>query len=160
MHSRRFVLQLLVGVAAGATDLADLTAADLRRFERRVFDAVNRERRRHRLQALIWDERLAAEARRHSKRMATAGFYSHTDPVRGDLIPRLKAAKIVCRECGENIFIAQGPDAASAPLAVRNWLKSPGHRKNMLNPLYTHSGVGAAVGRDEMLCLTQEFTLP
>jgi uncharacterized protein YkwD len=92
--------------------------------------------------------------------MAAAGFYSHTDPVRGVLESRLKAYSIPWHECAENIFIEQGYEGDPAPRAVKNWLESQGHRKNMLSPLYTLSGVGAEVSEDGVLCITQEFTRP
>jgi uncharacterized protein YkwD len=160
MRSRRFVLQLLAGVAARAAVSSGPSGGDLRLMERRIFEAVNRERRRRNVAELEWHVPLAAEARRHSTRMATAGFYSHTDPVRGDLEPRLKAYGIPWHECAENIFIEQGYEGDPVPRAVRNWLESRGHRKNMLSPLYTLSGVGAEASEDGILCITQEFTRP
>jgi uncharacterized protein YkwD len=160
MRSRRVVLQLLAGGAIRAAVSSGQSGGDLRLIERRIFDAVNRERRRRNVPELDWDARLAAEARRHSMRMASAGFHSHTDPVRGDLVPRLNANGIPWHECAENIFIEQGYEGDPVPRAVRSWLESRGHRKNMLSPLYTHSGVGAEVSDDAVLCVTQEFTRP
>jgi uncharacterized protein YkwD len=155
MFSRRIVLQRLAAAVASGR-----SGGDLRAMERSIFDAVNRERRRRRVGELEWDVQLAAEARRHSARMAAVGFYSHTDPVRGGLESRLNAYSIPWHECAENIFIEQGYEGDPAPRAVKNWLESPGHRKNMLSPLYTRSGVGAEVSADGVLCITQEFTRP
>ncbi len=157
MHSRRWVLQLLAGSVTAAYGQS---GGELRALERRVFEAVNRERQRRRLTALAWDAQLAGEARRHSARMAAAGFHSHADPVRGDLEPRLKAYGIRWRDCGENIFVERGFEDDPVARAVRGWLESRGHRKNMLNPVFTHTGVGADVSDDGFFCLTQEFTRP
>lgn len=160
MRSRRYVLRLLAGGAAGAVAASGQSGGDLRVMERRIFDAVNRERRRRNVAELEWDARLAGEARRHSERMAAAGFRSHTDPVRGDLVPRLNANGIPWHECAENIFIERGYEGDPVPRAVRTWMESRGHRKNMLSPLYTRSGVGVEVSDDATLCVTQEFTRP
>jgi uncharacterized protein YkwD len=157
MRSRRWVLGLLAGAAAAARAQS---GGELRAIERRVFEAVNRERRRRGLGALAWDTQLAGEARRHSARMAAAGFHSHEDPVRGDLEPRLKAYGIPWRDCGENIFVERGFDGDPVARAVKGWLESRGHRKNMLNPVFTHTGTGADVSDDGFFCLTQEFTRP
>ncbi len=41
--------------------------------------------------------------------------------------------------------------------AVDTWLQSPGHRKNLLDRQYTHSGVGVALSRDGTYTMTQLF---
>jgi uncharacterized protein YkwD len=128
-------------------------------LERRIFRAINAERRERGLGELRWSESLAAEARRHSRRMAAESFTSHDDPERGDVPKRLAAAGIAWLECAENIFSAQGYEEPGAE-AVKRWMASPGHRRNILNPKFTHTGVGAALRADGTLLVTQEFLLP
>jgi uncharacterized protein YkwD len=44
--------------------------------------------------------------------------------------------------------------------AVENWMNSPGHRKNILNPQLTRLGVGVALGQQgnvPYVYLTQDF---
>lgn len=36
-------------------------------------------------------------------------------------------------------------------------MESPGHRENLLNPAYTHLGVGVAYSREHGWYLTQNF---
>ena len=121
-------------------------------------DAANRERRNAGIAELAWDESLAIEARRHSGRMAAAGFFSHDDPLRGELAPRLDADGIPWHDCAENIILLPQGGENPVALAVQEWLASPGHRNNMLNPIYTRSGVGIASASDGRLWITQEFT--
>jgi uncharacterized protein YkwD len=127
-------------------------------LERRVWEAINRERRRAGVGELAWDEALAAEARRHSARMAQAGFFSHCDPVRGDLAPRLDADGIPWHACAENIILLEQGDEDTVAVVVKAWLASSGHRKNLLNPVYTRSGVGVAASSGNRLWMTQDFT--
>lgn len=58
----------------------------------------------------------------------------------------------------ENVGWYDGPvDAAEvARLIHEEWMKSPGHRANLLNPAYTHIGVGVAHGSNGWY-LTQNF---
>ena len=155
--SRRLAIQLL-GTAAISVLNASRLPGEAQSLERRVWEAINNERRKEGVRELAWDEALAAEARRHSARMAEAGFFSHFDPVRGDLVPRLNSVGIPWRDCAENIILLEEGDEDPVAPAVRAWLASPGHRKNLLNPVYTRSGVGIAASGDDRLWMTQDFT--
>jgi uncharacterized protein YkwD len=42
---------------------------------------------------------------------------------------------------GENIYAGAGPDATPVR-AASHWMKSPGHRENILRPQFTEVGVG------------------
>ena len=121
-----------------------------------MFAAINRERRSHRVGELVWDDRLAALARRHSERMVQRKFFSHTDPEWGDVSNRLDRAKIAWQACAENIYQEQGL-ADPVRAAVQGWLSSPGHRKNMLSRAYGRSGLGVAIERDGKVTVTQVF---
>jgi uncharacterized protein YkwD len=156
--SRRLAIQLLTAGVMSA-GIVPRRPGDEQSLERRVWEAINRERRREGARELAWDQALATEARRHSTRMAEAGFFSHHDPERGDLVPRLDADGIPWRDCAENIILFKQSEEDPVEVAVKAWLASPGHRKNLLNPVYTLSGVGIAAGRDNRLWMTQDFAL-
>ena len=126
-------------------------------LELQVWEAIDWERHQKGVLELDWDDALAAEARRHSARMARAGFFSHCDPERGSLVPRLDADAIHWRDCAENIILLPPGDQDPAEVAVKAWLSSTGHRKNLLNPAYTRSGVGIAISDDDRLWMTQDF---
>ena len=65
---------------------------------------------------------------------------SHTGRGSSTLSDRLKDQGITISYCGENC--AHGHITVHA--VVEGWMKSEGHRKNMLNPAYTHIGWGKA----------------
>lgn len=132
----------------------------LLKFEMSVFEEINRERRMHGLVDLTWHEDIARVARFHSANMGNRGFFSHDDPVEGGLKQRLLRLGVNgWTLCGENIFKEIG-NHDPVRKAVKGWMKSPGHRRNILNPEFTHTGIGASFGRDNFLYFTQDFVHP
>jgi uncharacterized protein YkwD len=128
-------------------------------LEKRTFDAINLQRALSQLAPLVWDDALCRTAREHSRRMLEAGFFAHEDPRFGDLRARLDTAGVVWWLCGENLFReTHHPDPVA--IAVVDWMYSEGHRKNILSTEYTLSAVGAAIGPDGTVVMTQQFLTP
>ena len=122
-----------------------------------IFREVNRAREKKGLHPLKENPQLQRVARRHSEDMATRHFTGHLNPDGQDVVDRLRAEGIEeFIAVGENIFTGKGV-ADPAPVAVREWLKSPGHRKNLLNPRYTEGGIGIAEGETDAIYITQVF---
>jgi uncharacterized protein YkwD len=94
----------------------------------------------------------------HAEQMARAGQMAHDLP--NAMYPRtedrLAAAHYRWGMFGENV--AQGQ--SSAAQVVRNWMNSPGHRRNILNPAYTELGTGFAVDRAGRPYFVQVFGRP
>jgi uncharacterized protein YkwD len=124
--------------------------------EQRAFQAINQIRQENKLLPLKWDAKIADAARSHSRRMATQRFFSHEDPQFGGPGNRLSAAGIAWKLCGENIFEEYG-ETDPVRAAVRGWMQSAGHRKNILARGFTHTGIGVAIGRDNTYTITQMF---
>jgi uncharacterized protein YkwD len=101
-------------------------------------ERINRHRVEIGAPALVWDERLAEVARRHSEDMARRHFFAHTNPDGKDPFDRLRAAGVHYRAAAENI--AEG--YSSGRSVFDGWMKSQGHRKNLENPVYRLHGVG------------------
>ena len=125
-------------------------------IEQRIFESINQIRQENKLPALKWSAKMAAAARSHSSRMAARHFFSHEDPQYGGPDSRLNAAGIAWRLCGENIFEDAG-EADPVRSAVRGWMQSAGHRKNILTRGFTHTGIGVAASRGGMYTITQMF---
>ena len=134
----------------------DQAGSEFRSLETRIFAAINDQRRQLGLRDLVWSEDVANAARAHSQAMADRRFFSHQDPLRGDLIQRLNSAGIVCGVCAENIFMEQGY-ADPVQLAVQGWMNSPSHRANILDARLTRTGVGIARAADGTVYVTQIF---
>jgi len=134
-------------------------------LERRIFQLTNEARRKNRLPSLDWDNSLAVKAREKSDDMLKNEYFSHTSPDGKTLKDRFQEEKPASirniSQIGENIYVGARLDYATdiktqARLIVDGWMTSPGHRRNILDPQYTHLGVGVSA-RDKMCYATQIF---
>src|SRR5207247_1007066 len=100
----------------------------------------NRQRRLRGVSELQWNDAVADQARSHSINMMQRGFFSHIDPERGALVARLDAVGIGWTRCGENIYREKGLDDPVRS-AVDGWMSSHEHRKSLVDPLFSQSGV-------------------
>ena len=121
--------------------------------EQRMLELVNRERRRAGLGALAMDDRLRQVARAHSREMFRRSYFAHQSPGTGSPRDRLVRANIPFLAAGENL--AYQPDIETAHRAL---MESPGHRANVLSPLYRRVGIGVIRGELYGLMISQEFT--
>jgi uncharacterized protein YkwD len=133
-------------------------------LERQIFKLTNEARRKNGLPALDPDAALAGAARLHSDDMLQRDFFNHNSPDGKGLQDRLLDAPAVARtiaRAGENIYGGSGQDWTDAKTMARvivdGWMTSPGHRANILNPDYTHLGVGVSV-REREIRATQNFS--
>ena len=125
--------------------------------ENSIHDLVNNERRRRGLSELSWDGKLANLAREYSREMARESFFSHFDRDGNSVVERARQSNIKrWNKIGENLFFCEGYDNFDA-LAVRGWLDSPEHRRNMLDPQFNATGIGVARTRDGRIYITQIF---
>ena len=106
--------------------------------EKQIFDITNVFRERMGLEKLEWSEDAAQVALGHSIDMHSEGYFSHESPAYGDLGDRLKNGSVKYTMAGENIA-AKYVDGIAA---FEGWLNSKGHREALLNPDFTHLGVG------------------
>jgi uncharacterized protein YkwD len=65
----------------------------------------------------------------------------------------MKSFGINYRSAGENIAAGQ----TTAESVMKSWMNSPGHKKNILSPSFTHIGVGYAKGGSYGHYWTQQF---
>ena len=152
------VLAILMLAAPAFTDLSDSqhnSPADLSRMEQQVYRYVNRERRAHSLRELVWNEQVAAEARRHAARISKGRFFAHEDPQRGDVDERLSVSGIDWRRCAENLY--EGNYADPAKEAVDAWLHSETHQRNIMDSTFSETGVGVARRMNGMIVIVQEY---
>ena len=134
-------------------------------LERRIFQLTNEARRKNGLPSLDSDNDLAVKARAKSDDMLTNNYFSHTNPEGKTLKDRMQEEKPASFQTisriGENIYLGARFDYSvdvktQARMIVDGWMTSPGHRKNILDPSYTHMGVGVAA-KDKMCYATQIF---
>ncbi|MGE3610859.1 MAG: CAP domain-containing protein [Bacteriovoracaceae bacterium] len=113
---------------------------------------INNHRESIGLKALIDDEGLNAIAEIHSQNMASGSVeFGHTG-----FSDRCREARIVLgggNLCGENVAMGQ----RSAKAVFDSWMNSPGHRANIENSRYTHSGFGFEKNMDGRYYWTHLF---
>ena len=120
--------------------------------EQALFDAANRERAARRLAPLKWNPALASAARAHAQKMARENTLSHQFPGEMDLGTRVRLAGVRFRAVAENV--AQGPSAASIHT---QWINSPPHRANLLDPELDSIGIAVAEGQGQLFAV-QDFS--
>jgi len=107
--------------------------------EQAVLEATNAERKKAKLDPLSADPQLTEAARKHAANMARQAKLDHTLDGK-DAADRIKAAGYSFRRMGENIAHNYQTPAD----AVDGWMKSKGHKENLLNAELTHIGVAVA----------------
>lgn len=130
---------------------------DIAQIEREVVSRVNRYRKSEGLPALAADARLSEIARAHSRAMATGrtgfghgGFKGRSQAV---------ASRVPYRRVAENVARNSRDPREIPAVVVERWVDSRGHRKNIEGP-FAVTGVGAALGPDGSVYLTQLFVAP
>ena len=122
-------------------------------IEQQVVNLVNAERAKAGLKPLKSDWELARVARFKSEDMRDNRYFDHNSPIYGTPFQMMKSFGINYRSAGENIAAGQ----TTAESVMKAWMNSPGHKKNILSPNFTHIGVGYAKGGSYGHYWTQQF---
>jgi uncharacterized YkwD family protein len=120
--------------------------------EQKMIDLVNKERQAAGLKPLIVDMDLVKTARMKSQDMIDNNYFAHNSPTYGSPFDLMKSQGITYRYAGENL--AGAPTVERAHTGLMN---SSGHRANILNPNYTHIGIGIVDGGPYGKMFTQHF---
>ncbi|MEV7192456.1 sigma-70 family RNA polymerase sigma factor [Streptomyces sp. NPDC093510] len=103
-----------------------------------VVALVNTERAKAGCGPVRSNGKLATAATKHSADMAARDYFDHESPDGTDPGDRITAAGYRWSTYGENI--ARGQQSAAS--VMDSWMKSPGHRANILNCDFKELGVG------------------
>ena len=128
-------------------------------LERATVDAVNRERERRGLAPLAVSSALTLIARAHSAYQAMRKKPGHKGEGGSSPADRAEAGGVSWSVIAENVAMNSGYSDPVAT-AVRGWMKSAGHRENILNPVFEQTGVGIVAGEDGTIYFTQMFLDP
>ena len=118
-----------------------------------VLEAVNAERTHQGLRPLVAEPTLRDLAREHCDDMLARRFFDHVNPDGQGPDERVAYGhRQLVGAVGENIWTGSGYPISSshqirglAERIMETWIGSPGHRRNILSPDYTHLGVGVSV---------------
>jgi uncharacterized protein YkwD len=127
---------------------------------------INAERRKRGLPKLRFNRRLAKAAGRHARDMVRGEYFSHDSPNGSDFVDRIRRAGYLRGRSGgwslgENLAWGSG-SLASPRSIVRAWMRSSGHRHNILNRRFREIGVALVLdapvdGVDRAATYVMEF---
>lgn len=110
---------------------------------------VNAERRARDGPALGDDSRLAEAADRKSQHMVRHRYFAHVGPDDRNVTDWARDSGYVSGgsgyKVGENLGWASG-NGATPEMIVLGWMRSSGHRRNLLDERFRDSGIGVALG--------------
>ncbi|HYV39101.1 MAG TPA: CAP domain-containing protein [Gemmataceae bacterium] len=123
--------------------------------EQKLLDLTNAERAKEKLPPLKFNPVLCEVARAHSANMAKQGKLEHELDGKTPF-ERIKATGYKYSMGGENV----ARHRAGLEEVMAGWMKSPGHRDNILSNEYTEIGMGAVTDAKGFVYYTQVFAKP
>ena len=105
---------------------------------------------------LVMNPALRCASRNHSKDMAVNNYFSHTNLQGQSPFVRMGLAGYSYSAAGENIAAGN----ATAAATMQQWMNSPGHCANIMNPNFQELGVGYHPGGSYGHYWTQKFGRP
>lgn len=139
------------GSAQAACNNADLmpSARVAKKVQRATLCLLNERRAAHGLHKLRSSRRLRHAAGRFARLMVAGGFFAHEAPNGSTPVSRIRRTSYLSGTrfwvIGENLGWGTG-SLATPRLMVRAWMRSPGHRANILDGRYREIGIGIAYG--------------
>ncbi|WP_166033584.1 CAP domain-containing protein [Haloplanus aerogenes] len=143
------------------------------RIENQIHQKINERRDANGLDPIPKDDLLRQIARSHSEEMAQQGYFAHESPSGETFEDRYDQFGYNCRvpigsgryvTGGENLWRMTASTEPSAETiasnAVRGWMESPAHRRNILRPYWDDMGIGVYVldtGGGVEIYATQNF---
>src|SRR5690606_33886648 len=117
---------------------------DLDYLALRVLAEANAVRMKSGAGPLVMDPALRRAARRYSRELARRREIEHHSrtPGRRTFRQRIAAEGADARVAGENLARLSASVESLPERAVQAWMKSPGHRRNLLDPIFTRTGIG------------------
>ncbi len=109
-------------------------------WEEVVVTLTNNERAAAGCKPVQMDDALRTAARAHSQDMAEHDYFSHEGRDGSTFVDRARRAGYEGQPTAENIAYGYRTPAD----VVRGWMRSDGHRRNILNCSHTDIGVGLA----------------
>lgn len=130
---------LLLALAVAGSPVAAASPAET------VLSAVNAARTKAGCQPLRLNSKLTAAAKSHANAMAEQNFFGHAGKDGSKFSSRIKRQGYSYRTAAENIAAGH----RTAMQAVQGWLKSAGHRRNILNCRMTETGIAMVYQPDD-----------
>lgn len=128
-------------------------------LEEEVLREANATRRSAGSGVLVVDAALGRAARDYARELAERREIEHISPTPGrrTFRERITAAGAHPRLGGENLARVVSTADALGGRVVRAWMNSPGHRVNLLDPIFSRTGIGVWLGGDGVWYVVQVY---
>jgi len=158
----------LIAISYGVIPIQIHDEKKILEIEKQVHHFTNLERQKHGLEPLEYNIELSSIAKLHSLDMLERDFFEHDNPDGCDAQCRYQKSNYSCKSptgviFGENLHWWQYSDnifwQSSEQIGretVASWMESPGHRENILFPLFRNEGIGVVITFQESF-ITQNF---
>jgi uncharacterized protein YkwD len=167
--------------SSGLPERKSKPSISIAKLEKTIHLLINKERQQNGLSAMSWDDSLAGIARKHSRDMSKRNYFDHYSPEGHDYLFRYRQGGYQCAVTegriihmgAENIALNHLYDSVTtingrafydwnsqdkiAETTVQGWMKSPGHRKNILTPYFRKEGIGVIISPDDKVYITENF---
>jgi len=120
--------------------------------EQKLLELVNKARKDKGLNELTVDENLMKVARTKAKDMVENNYFSHQSPTYGSPFDMMRQFENTFKSAGENIAGNKTVEGA-----FKAWMASESHKKNILNPNFTVTGIGIEESKTYGKILVQQF---
>ncbi|MGI6085597.1 MAG: CAP domain-containing protein [Acetivibrionales bacterium] len=110
---------------------------ELSQDEKKLLDLINAERAKSNLSPLSADPELMKVARVKANDMTKNNYFSHYSPTYGSPFDMMRQFGVTFKAAAENIA-----GNSTVEGAVNAWMKSEGHRSNIMNSNYNYTGIG------------------
>lgn len=147
-----------LGDASQASANVDQTAeeavlpSDVSEDEQTLLGLINKARKDVKVEEVALDKKLLTTARQKAKDMADNNYFSHESPTFGSPFDMMRQNGITFKTAGENIAGNQTVEGA-----FKAWMKSEGHKKNILNSSFNYVGIGIVDSDTYGKILVQQF---
>lgn len=105
--------------------------------EQLLLNLINKEREEAGVEPLKIDMQLMEVTRLKAEEMVEKNYFSHQSPAHGSPFDMMRKHHIDFKSAGENIAGNKTIEGA-----VNAWMKSEGHKKNILNEKFSSTGMG------------------
>lgn len=129
-HKQKFRIVLMAAFVFWACLFSEVGASGISRSE--VISLVNKSRAKEGLSMLKENSQLSEAAKAKADDMIKNDYFAHTSPSGKDPWYWLKKIGYKYKLAGENLAI----NYDSAKEQHEAWMKSPSHKKNIMNPLF------------------------
>lgn len=106
------------------------------KFERQILHFVNQERRKRDISPLRWNDIYYSKAQSRAREITRRFIHENLPGIAGENIMKMPVGRVA------GVGLVRHKNLAVS--FVRQWMKSPGHRANILRAGYTSSCVGLA----------------